>query len=101
MGGFMQPQGHLQVVMNTVDFNLNPQASLDAPRWMWLKGKEVMVEPGFPDHIAQALQRRGHHIIRAVDEVGFGRGQIIWRDSDTGVLAGGTESRTDGHIAGW
>lgn len=101
MGGFMRPQGHLQVVMNTVDFNLNPQASLDAPRWMWLKGKEVMVEPGFPDHIAQALRRRGHHIIRAVDEVGFGRGQIIWRDSDTGVLAGGTESRTDGHIAGW
>jgi len=101
MGGFMQPQGHLQVVMNTIDFNLNPQAALDAPRWMWQSGKTVMVESHFPDHIAQALHRKGHNIIKAIDETGFGRGQIIWRDSDTGVLNGGTEPRTDGHIACW
>lgn len=101
MGGFMQPQGHLQVVMNTVDFNLNPQASLDAPRWLWLNGKTVKVEAHFPVHIAQALERKGHHVIRAVDEDGFGRGQIIWRNPENGVLAGATEPRTDGEVASW
>jgi len=101
MGGFMQPQGHLQVVMNTIDFNLNPQASLDAPRWMWHNNKTVMVEPHFPDYIAQGLQRRGHNIIKSIDEEGFGRGQIIWRDPETGILNGGTDPRTDSCIASW
>lgn len=101
MGGYMQPQGHMQVVMNTVDFGLNPQASLDAPRWQWIEGKKVEVEPHFPNHLAQALARKGHQIEVALDTGGFGRGQIIWRDPETGVLMGGTESRTDGSIAAW
>jgi gamma-glutamyltranspeptidase/glutathione hydrolase len=99
MGGFMQPQGHLQVVMNMVDFHLNPQAALDAPRWQWVKEKVVQVEPHFPDHIAQALARRGHSIQRTLDGGGFGRGQIIYRDPKTGVLMAGTEPRTDAQIA--
>ncbi|MBG9542318.1 gamma-glutamyltransferase [Cytobacillus firmus] len=101
MGGYMQPQGHMQVVMNTVDFHLNPQAALDAPRWQWIEGKKVQVEPHFPNHIAQALVRKGHQIEVTVDTGGFGRGQIIWRDPKTGVLMGGTEARTDGSIAAW
>ncbi|TLS36093.1 gamma-glutamyltransferase family protein [Pseudalkalibacillus caeni] len=101
MGGFMQPQGHLQVVMNTVDFHLNPQTALDAPRWQWLKDKKVLVESNFPNHIAQELSRKGHEIQVALDSGAFGRGQIIWRNPDTGVLSGGTESRTDGAIAVW
>jgi len=101
MGGYMQPQGHMQVVMNTVDFQLNPQAALDAPRWQWMEGKKVLVEPHFPNHIAQALARKGHQIQVAVDTGAFGRGQIIWRDPETGVLFGGTEPRTDGAIAAW
>ncbi|MCF6138897.1 gamma-glutamyltransferase family protein [Pseudalkalibacillus berkeleyi] len=101
MGGFMQPQGHLQVVMNTVDFHLHPQAALDSPRWQWMEDKKVLVEPSFPNHIAQALARKGHHIQVAMDGGPFGRGQIIWRDPETGVLAGGTESRTDGSVAAW
>jgi gamma-glutamyltranspeptidase/glutathione hydrolase len=101
MGGFMQPQGHAQVVMNTVDFHLNPQAALDAPRWQWLEGKKVAVENNFPTHIAQALARKGHEIQVALDSGMFGRGQIIWRDPETGVLAGGTEARTDGSVAAW
>ena len=67
MGAFMQPQGHLQVLMNTIDFCLNPQAALDAPRWQWKEKNVVEVEPGFPDHLAQALERRGHQVVRAVD----------------------------------
>jgi gamma-glutamyltranspeptidase / glutathione hydrolase len=101
MGGYMQPQGHMQVVMNTVDFNLHPQAALDAPRWQWLEGKSVSVEPHFPLHIAQALTRLGHNIKMETDTGSFGRGQIIWRDPESGVLVGGTESRADGSIAAW
>lgn len=101
MGGFMQPQGHVQVVMNTIDHQLNPQAALDSPRWQWVKDKTVLVEQGFPPHIAQALARKGHDIRTELDASQFGRGQIIWRNPDTGVLCGGTESRTDGSIAAW
>lgn len=101
MGGFMQPQGHVQVVMNSIDFHLHPQAALDAPRWQWKKEKTVIVEPSFPSHVAQALARKGHKIEVALDSLSFGRGQIIWRDPETGVLCGGSESRTDGFVAAW
>ncbi len=101
MGGFNQPQAHVQVVMNMIDFNLNPQAALDAPRWRWLQDRRVMVERHFPTHLADALARRGHQIEIPMDPAEFGRGQIIHRDPETGVLMGGTESRTDGHIAVW
>lgn len=100
MGGFMQPQGHVQVVMNTVDFHLNPQAALDAPRWQWIEGKKVELEHTTPAHIAEALARQGHDVKWAMGSGSFGRGQIIWR-TDHGVLAGGTEPRTDGQIAAW
>ncbi|MGY0692395.1 gamma-glutamyltransferase family protein [Virgibacillus sp. FSP13] len=101
MGGFMQPQGHVQVVMNTIDFGLNPQAALDAPRWQWMKEKTVELEHKFPHHLAQALSEKGHDIHLALEPNSFGRGQIIWRDPDSGVLVGGTESRTDGTVSAW
>lgn len=101
MGGYMQPQGHFQVVTNTIDYLLNPQAALDAPRWQWVGGKKVHVEPEFPNYLVQALQRKGHDIEVLPDTGSFGRGQIIWRNPETGVLAGGTESRTDGMVAAW
>ncbi|MBQ8589690.1 MAG: gamma-glutamyltransferase family protein [Firmicutes bacterium] len=95
MGGFMQPQGHVQVITNTIDFGLNPQDALDAPRWMWVGGKDVEVEMNFPAAIAQELKARGHNIIVRPESITFGRGQIIWR-MDNGVLCAGTESRCDG-----
>jgi len=101
MGGFMQPQGHVQVLMNSLDFNQNPQAALDAPRWQWINGTTVHLEPTFPHHLALALQRQGHQVVRTLDSGSFGRGQIIWQNPATGVLCGGTESRTDGHIASY
>ncbi|MFY3790381.1 gamma-glutamyltransferase family protein [Ureibacillus sp. MALMAid1270] len=101
MGGYMQPQGHFQVVTNTIDYLLNPQAALDVPRWQWIGGKKVHVEPEFPNYLVQALIRKGHDIEVLPDTGSFGRGQIIWRNPKTGVLAGGTESRTDGMVAAW
>ncbi len=98
MGGFMQPQGHIQVVMSLIDDQLNPQAALDRPRWQWMEGKRIKVEKEMPSHIIETLKRYGH-IIEIEHNVGlFGRGQIILR-TDEGVYLGGTEKRCDGHIA--
>jgi len=100
MGGYMQPQGHVQVIANLLDYHLNPQAALDAPRWQWLEGKRVLVERRLPEHIAQGLAGRGHEVEVAGEAESFGRGQIIWR-LPSGVLAGATEPRTDGAVAAW
>lgn len=100
MGGFMQPQGHVQVVMNTVDFHMNPQEALDAPRWQWKGGRNIEVEPGIPSAEVELLSRMGHNILIPPDTYSFGRGQIIWRN-DNGVLCGGTEPRADGTVAVW
>ena len=99
MGGYMQPQGHVQMITNTIDFHLNPQASLSAPRWQWTKDKTFLVEKDFPTWIAKNLADRGHDIKVELESGAFGRGQIIWRDHETGVLIGGTEDRCDGFIA--
>jgi gamma-glutamyltranspeptidase / glutathione hydrolase len=100
MGGAMQPQAHVQVIMNLLDFSLNPQAALDAPRWHWMKDKIVTVEQSFPEQMAMALVRKGHDIRWTSDKRIFGKGQMIIRNTD-GVLVGGTEPRTDGSIAAW
>lgn len=100
MGAFMQPQGHVQVVMNTIDYHMNPQDCLDAPRWQWMKDKKVEVEQGFPIEAIKGLAARGHDISVNPDPTGFGRGEIIWRD-EAGVLVGGTEPRADGAVAVW
>lgn len=98
MGGYMQPQGHLQVVMNYVDFHLDPQQALDAPRWQWMRDNSVTVETRFDMELARRLQRLGHNIRPDLSTPSFGRGQMIVR-LDNGVLVGGTESRTDSSIA--
>ena len=100
MGGYMQPQGHVQVVMNMIDFHLNPQQALDAPRWQWVSGRKFIIEPEFNNQIAQQLASKGHEISYALNRTSFGRGEIIIR-LDNGVLVGGTESRTDANIACW
>ena len=98
MGGYMQPQGHVQVVMNMIDFHMDPQQALDAPRWRWLRDGSVIVESGFDDGVARTLQRMGHDVKVDLNASSFGRGQIILR-MENGVLVGGTEPRTDSNIA--
>jgi gamma-glutamyltranspeptidase/glutathione hydrolase len=100
MGAFMQPQGHVQMAVNTLDYGLDPQAALDAPRWQWLSGRHVRVEHSMPAHVVQGLLARGHEVTVGADETGFGRGQILWR-RDNGVLVAGSDCRADGQAAGF
>ena len=100
MGGYMQPQGHVQVVMNYADFSLDPQQALDAPRWQWMRDGSVTVESRFDPETARALRRMGHDLRMDLNTPSFGRGQMIVR-LDSGVLVGGTESRADSNIACW
>ena len=107
MGGPMQPQGHLQVVVNMVDYGMNPQAALDAPRWQFITGNQVVLEPTVPDPVVRELANRGHDIYignlpadSTVTQTGqFGRGQIILRQN--GVLVAASEPRGDGMAIAW
>ncbi|WP_425147991.1 gamma-glutamyltransferase family protein [Deinococcus sp.] len=101
MGGFMQPQGHVQVIVNALRYGLNPQQALDAPRWQWLEGRRVEVEHGLGAPLSRELAARGHSVSVQLDAGSFGRGQIIWRDPVTGVLVGGSEPRADGLVAAY
>lgn len=98
MGGFMQPQAHLQVIQNIVDYDCNPQEALDAPRWRWKDGKALSLEKEFPDYLARELMNRGHEI--DFDPMAFfGLGQIIFKDLKRGALITATEPRADGQTA--
>lgn len=99
MGGFMQPQGHMQMVVNTVDYAMNPQASLDAPRWQWTQGRTVEIEADADPAIIEGLRSMGHDVQVVQPGGGFGRGQIIWR-LPSGAYAAGSDKRADGYAAG-
>ncbi len=100
MGGFMQPQGHVQVILNTLRYGMNPQVALDAPRWQWTGGKTVEVEHSLPAYLGRELALRGHDMKVQLESGAFGRGQVIWRN-EQGVLVGGSEGRTDGQVVGF
>lgn len=101
MGGFMQPQGHLQVGINLVDFAMNPQAALDAPRFNWLRACDVAIEPSISGGVRNELARRGHALLPSGAAASYGGGQVIIRDPSTGVLVGGSEPRKDGAAVGY
>jgi gamma-glutamyltranspeptidase/glutathione hydrolase len=101
MGGFMQPQGHMQLVLSLVDDRLNPQEALDQPRFRindGTSGGQVMLEDGIPPDVAAELSMMGHRVLMAsgYERSTFGRGQIILRDPNTGALCGGSDPRADG-----
>jgi gamma-glutamyltranspeptidase/glutathione hydrolase len=100
MGGHMQPQGHVQMIVNTIDYGLNPQASLDAPRWYWERGRTVLLEPATSPALAQELHERGHEVTIAQERGMFGRGQMIWH-LPSGAYVAGSDGRTDGAAVGY
>ena len=98
MGGYMQPQAHMQAMIRLLDEGVNPQAALDAPRFCWTEGLKFDVEPTFNPAVLDALRRRGHEL-NIVSGGQYGRGQMILRDGDSWV--GATEPRADGSVIGW
>lgn len=101
MGGFMQPQGHMQVTVGLVDDGVDPQEALDRPRFCLqpsLPGGKVALEIGIPVETMSELAMMGHPVIpvSGLNRGLFGRGQIIQRNPQTGVLWGGSDPRADG-----
>jgi gamma-glutamyltranspeptidase/glutathione hydrolase len=112
MGGYMQAQGHFQILVNLLDLSLSPQAALDALRWR-LAGEDgdlrhsaptrLFVEEGWGADTLAELARRGHRLesLNGLARQFFGGGQIILRDPGTGVLFAGSDPRKDGCAVGW
>jgi gamma-glutamyltranspeptidase/glutathione hydrolase len=110
MGGDMQPQGHVQIVCNIIDFGMNLQEAGDAARWYHGRSSEptgekmtdggrVALESGISPAAAQHLKTLGHHVY---DGKGmFGGYQAIMYDAKNDVYYGASESRKDGHAAGY
>ena len=98
MGGFQQPQGHLQVVSNMVDFGMNPQEALDSARFrINMQDEIIFAEDSFYQSVISGLKSKGHSVsvISDVNRGLFGGGQIINRNVE-GVLFGGSDPRKDG-----
>ena len=102
MGAMQQAQGHLQVLANMIDFGLEPQQALDAPRFSVRIGEGVAIEDAAGMDVAEELASRGHRMMVSPPHgILFGSGQVIARDADTGALTGGSEPRADGFAVGW
>ncbi|WP_281646335.1 gamma-glutamyltransferase [Parendozoicomonas sp. Alg238-R29] len=113
MGGAMQPQGHVQVLVNLIDLGMNLQEAGDNPRWRHdgsseptgkhnaytEGGGKVMIEPGFSPSTAEDLELRGHKVKES--DFGFGGYQAIWFDEKAGGYYGATERRKDGKVEGY
>jgi gamma-glutamyltranspeptidase/glutathione hydrolase len=102
MGGDMQPQGHVQFLVNLIDFKMNLQEAVDAPRIRHMQGMEVYLEDGIPRETISALQQKGHHLVQdtpAVNQVGGG--QAIYLDRVQNVLLGASDRRKDGFALGY
>jgi gamma-glutamyltranspeptidase/glutathione hydrolase len=97
MGGPMQPQGHVQMMVRLADYGQNPQAAADAPRWRVVEGRKVYVEAGFAPDVLDDLRQRGHDL--EIQSMGFGGAQLILRLED-GYL-GASEPRKDGQAVGF
>jgi len=106
MGGFMQPQGHVQVLLGLLEDGLDPQAALDRPR-ICLEGGEaagrVALEEGISEAVTGELRQLGHEVrkVSGHERSLFGRGQIILRDRESGVLCAGSDPRADGCASGY
>ncbi len=110
MGGAMQPQGHAQIVINLIDFGMNLQEAGDAPRIrhtgssqptgeQMTNGGTLHLESAYDYETVRALIRKGHRMGYGIG--GYGGYQAIMWDAENGVYYGASESRKDGHAAGY
>ena len=106
MAGYNQPQAHVQVISNMVDFGMNPQEALNKPRFRIIEGTSggrVALEEGIEISTMSTLSNMGHEIVpkSGASRMIFGKGQIITRNPKNGVLCGGSSPRADGMAIGW
>jgi len=108
-GGDHQAQCNLQVLTNLIDFAMDPQAAVEAPRWWSFPGTdpatvnreiELRVEAEMPEDTVRGLEGLGHRVVRRRPGVYDGKAQVIIRDPQRGVLMGASDPRGDGHAAG-
>jgi len=112
MGGDMQPQGHVQILANLIEFGMNVQQAGDAPRARHIgsssptgdtmtDGGTVLLEAAFPSTVAAGLRAKGHRVEIRDEGPAFGGYQGIWIDAETRMLRGGSEPRKDGNAKGY
>jgi gamma-glutamyltranspeptidase/glutathione hydrolase len=104
MGGDMQAQGHVQVGVNMIDFGMNVQEAIEAPRYRIRDGKTVWLERAIAPQVRHQLTAMGHHIAPSDDVPPgpqYGGGQAILIDYERGVLHGGSDPRKDGCAIGY
>ena len=100
MGGVMQAQGHAQMVVRVVDYQQNPQAACDAPRWYLDPMQQLYFETGCGRNVIEALTRRGHRVADPQPMFSYGGAQLIYC-MENGVYAAGSDHRKDGHAIGF
>jgi gamma-glutamyltranspeptidase/glutathione hydrolase len=98
MGGYMQPQGHVQLVSNVVDYGMPIQRALDEPRWRYMESGRLALEGRLARSVGPALDRLGHDV-SVLNSGMFGGAQLV--RSQDGVLSGATEPRKDGTVAAY
>ncbi|MBI2872398.1 MAG: gamma-glutamyltransferase [Chloroflexi bacterium] len=105
-GGDFQPQGNTQVIASILDYGLEVQDAVEAPRWSSVPGSDpatigqevrLLVEPEMPEATVRGLEARGHQVVAFREDISHGRVQLIRIDPDTGVRAGASDPRGDGH----
>lgn len=99
MGGPMQPQGHVQMMVRLFDYHQNPQAACDAPRWFLHQNGTVELESGFSQSTIEGLQERGHNVVANAAMERFGGAQLIYKVANGYVAA--SDHRKDGHAVGF
>ncbi len=98
MGGSMQTQGHVQMMLRIFDYGQNPQTASDAPRWRIEQGLEILFEQGTKSEVLEKLQTRGHQITLS-NSTAFGGAQLIYK-TENGYIAG-SDHRKDGLALGY
>jgi gamma-glutamyltranspeptidase / glutathione hydrolase len=104
MGGDVQAQGHVQVVSNLIDYDLNIQEAIDYPRFHYVDADRVALEAEYDAELRQQLGRMGHDVLgeeAVLARGGFGGGQGIMIDPVTGCFWGGSDRRKDGAAIGF
>lgn len=108
MGGHGQAQTHLQLVHNLIDFGMEPQQAIEAPRWLSGRGIDsdplhlLQIEPEFGEPVIEQLEKLGHPVrVTSSFSSLMGHAQIIQLDRRRGILLGGSDPRADGYALGW